>query len=121
MKPYNFLNVIPAGTVLHSNINSQPMQLYNSYNFCVQVVFTGTPTGSFFLQASADPAFSGIPNEPQNWSTLSGTTVAVSAAGNYFQNYSYPGFNWVRICYTDASSGASTAIVTSSTLNVKGI
>lgn len=121
MKPYNFPNVITANKVLNTTFQSQAMQLYNSYNFSVQVVFTGTPTGSFFLQASADPAFSGIPGEPRNWSTVAGSTFTVTAAGDCFWDYDYPGFNWIRVCYTDGSGGASTAVVTSSVLNCKGI
>lgn len=121
MKPYNYPNIIPAGTVLNTTRHSMAMQVYNGYNFSIQVFFTGTPTGTFFLEASADPAFSGIPNEPRNWSTVANSSFAVIAAGNCFWDYAYPGFNWIRVSYTDSSSGASTAIVTVSTANVKGI
>jgi hypothetical protein len=126
MKPYNFPNVITANQVLNASFFSQAMQLYSSYNFSIQVVFTGTPTGTFFLQASADPMYSGYPGgstapaTPTNWSTIADSDFVVSAAGDCFWNYSYPGFNWVRIGYTDGSAGASTAVVTSSVINIKG-
>ena len=55
MRVYNVPNIIPASTVLNATINSQAMQLYNMYGYSIQLVWTGTPTGSFKLQASCDP------------------------------------------------------------------
>ena len=46
---------------------------------------------------------------------------AVSAAGNYMWNVTDVMYNYVRVVYTDTSSGTSTAIVTSLVFNGKGI
>lgn len=121
MKPFNIPNIIPASTRMNATINSSAIQVYNAFNFSIQIFFTGTPTGSFKLQASSDPAFSGIPNEPTNWTDVTDSPFAVSAAGNVMWNYAYPGFNWIRVVYSDTSSGVSTAIITSSVFNGKGI
>lgn len=129
MKPVNVSNLIPSGTVMNTDLASAPQQVYNAFILCVQLVWTGTPTGTFKLQGSCDPAYSGIPTSgssglnanPVNWSDL-GTpyTTAVSSAGNAIYNYPYPGFNWVRVVYTDGSSGMATSVVTVSTCNIKG-
>ncbi len=128
MKPKNIRNIIPASTRMNATINSTAIPVYEDFAFSIQIVFTGTPTGSFKLQASCDPAFSGIPNSAGtglnapaiNWTDVASSSFTVTAAGNVEWDYSSPGFNWVRVVYTDTSSGASTAIITVSTFNGKG-
>lgn len=130
MKPFNQPNIFPVGTVLNATRTSAIFQVYNAFIFAVQVVFTGTPTGNFKLQGSCDPAEKAIgmgppytnpTTMPVNWTDIAGTTVTVSAAGSFIVNYADPGFNWVRVVYTDTSGGTSTAVVTVSTANVKGL
>lgn len=127
MKPYNEPNIIPVNTVMNATINSMAVQVYNAISFGIQVFFTGTPTGNFKLQASCDSAINAISsgnysgtNLPTNWTDVANSTFTVSAAGNVEWDYDAPGFNWVRVVYTDTSSGTSTAIITSSTANIKG-
>lgn len=128
MKPFNVTNLIPAGTVMNQNINSSPQQVYSVFSGAIQVVFTGTPTGTFKLQASADSAFSGnatsagsgLNASPVNWTDVSGSSNAVAAAGSLMYNIIEPGYNWLRLVYTDGSGGASTAVITSCTVNGKG-
>lgn len=130
MNTYTKLNIIPASTVMNTTINSLAMQLENMFGFAIQIVFTGTPTGSFKLQASCDP----VPNPsltvgsngvvtyvPSHWSDVSGSSISVAAAGDVFWNYAN-NVNWtyVRVQYTDNSGGASTATITSAVFNGKG-
>lgn len=128
LKPYNIPNIIPASTVLNATRNSIPIQVYNVYNFAIQIFFTGTPTGSFKLQSSCDSAQNAIasgnytaPNIPTHWTDVANSTFTVVASGDVEWNFDAPGFNWVRVVYTDTSGGASTAIVVSSVFNGKGI
>lgn len=128
LKPYNIPNIIPANTVLNATRNSQAIQVYNVLNYAIQIVFTGTPTGNFKLQASNDSAINAIasgnylpPNAPVNWTDIANSTFTVSAAGSVMWNFDDPGYNWVRVVYTDTSGGTSTAIITSSVFNGKGI
>jgi hypothetical protein len=88
---YNIQNIIPAGTVMNANINSLAMQLENMFGFSIQVVLTGTPTGTFKLQASADPVTKAnqvfgtngaVIYTPTNWTDTASSSQAVSAAGN---------------------------------------
>jgi hypothetical protein len=125
LKFYNLPNIIPASTVMNATINSTPMCLLDSYSFSIQVVYTGTPTGIFTLQSSNDPAaYSQALQQkvglPTNWSTVSNSSFSVSAAGDCFYDYQFPGFNWIRLHYVDSSSGSSTAIITVSSFNAKG-
>ena len=128
---YNVQNIIPKNTVMNATINSVAMQLENMFGFAIQIVFTGTPTGSFKLQASCDPITKqnqiigtngAVTYSVTNWSDVANSTFSVSAAGNVFWNYDgNVNWNFVRVVYTDTSGGTSTAIITSATVNGKGV
>jgi hypothetical protein len=126
---YNLPNIIPVNTVMNTTINSVAIQLQNIVDFSIQIVFTGTPTGSFKLQMSDEP----VPKENLivqangiilytvvNWTDIANSTFAVTAAGNVAWDYNNCGFTYVRAVYTDTSGGVSTAIITASDYNGKG-
>ena len=101
MKPYNIRNIIPAGTVMSTNITSKAIETYNSFSFGIQIFFTGTsPAGSFKLQSSCDPAYAGLPSsagsglnvDAINWTDVANSTFTISAAGNVEWNYDSPGY-----------------------------
>ena len=124
MQTYNKPNIIPASTVMNTTLNSQALQLLNMYGYAIQIVFTGTPTGSFKLQSSCDPIYKGAPGQqatPTNWTDVANSAQSVSAAGNIIWNVSDVLYNYVRVVYTDTSSGSSTAVITVSTFNGKGV
>ncbi len=126
MRVVNIPNIIPAGTVLSATRNSQAVPLYQIFGYAIQLVFTGTPTGSFKLQGSCDPvpqaAQAAIsPYSVTNWTDISGSSQSVTAAGSIIWNAEDTMYNYVRVVYTDTSSGASTAIITVSTFNGRGI
>lgn len=128
MKVYNTPNIIPANTVMDANINSSPMQLEWMIGFSIQIVFTGSPTGSFKLQASCDPlsskgtGFNGdVSYVPTHWTDIADSSQSVTAAGNIEWNMSEVMFNWVRVVYTDGSGGLSIAVITSAVFNGKGV
>lgn len=128
MRPFNKPNLIPVNTVMSGAIDSTPLQLWNVFLYSIQVFFTGTPTGSFKLQASNDPAAQALATgnitspitAPTHWSDVEDSTFTVVAAGDVMWTVENPGYNWVRVVYTDNSSGTSTATITSSTANGKG-
>ena len=122
--------MLAATTVLNANINGPAMQLENSYGYSIQLVITGTPTGTFKLQGSCDPvpapsqmfgANGVVTYTPTNWTDIANTSDAVSAAGSLLYNLEGTFYNYVRVVYTDGSSGSSTAVLTVSTFNSKGI
>jgi hypothetical protein len=104
---------------------SQPIQLNQVLGFSIQAQITGTPTGTIFLQASTDsntPLATLAPDSPTlptNWDTVVDSPFSVTEAGTCTWNHQQTMFNWVRIGYTDLSSGASTATV-SARINTKG-
>lgn len=112
---------------MNANINSSALPLYQMFGYAIQIVFTGTPTGSFKLQGSCDPVpQAGSPSitaviPPVNWTDIASSTQMVAAAGSIFYNVTDVLYNWVRVVYTDTSSGSSTAIITVSTFNGKGV
>lgn len=123
MKVYN--KQFETNVAMNANITSAPFQLLNMYGFAIQVVFTGTPTGVFELEVSSDPIYMGAPGnqpaEPNNWTVLAESPYTVSASGNYMWNVFDAMYNWVRLIYTDNSSGTSNAVLTSAVFNGKGI
>jgi hypothetical protein len=128
MQQRNQPNIIPAGTVMNATINSAPMQLQNALGYAIQIFFAGTPTGVWTLQASCDnPATNtasggkAANSAPTNWTTVANSSQAVSAAGDITWDTSqFSFYTFVRAVYTDTSSGASTATITSATFNSKG-
>jgi hypothetical protein len=121
MRTYNYPNIITKNAVMRTNLTSKSMQLLNMIGYSVQIVVTGTPTGTFSLLGSDDPVESvGIDFKPTNFSVISLSSYAIAAAGNFIWNVNEPMYNWVQLFYTDTSGGTSSAILTVSTFNAKG-
>lgn len=117
----DLINATPVDLSVSANL--RPLWLGHICNYSIQLVFTGSPVGSFKLQASDDPGMANGGQQPQalnvtNWSDVSGSTVAVSAAGNVLYDIANAGYNFVRVVYT-ATSG--TGSLTSARANVKGV
>ena len=110
-----------TGQALNAGFNSAAVGLNQVFGYTIQGVITGTPTGTFTLQASADPWYSNPTTAqlPSNWTTIANTSQAVSTAGTFIYNVSDPWYNWVRLVYVDGSSGTSTATL-SATIDTKG-
>jgi hypothetical protein len=125
MQIYNYPNLFPVDTVMNTTLNSKAMQIQNQLFYAIQIVWTGTPTGTFKLQGSADnsatlTAAGQVPYTPTNWTDIPSSSEAVAAAGSYMWNESFQAYNFVRVVYTDGSGGSSTATITASTFNAKG-
>lgn len=127
MKKVHIKFLFTTPPVMNTNLFSNPIAVDTTLYAAFQVVFTGVPTGTFSLQGSCDPVIEPIPyqigtanlNVPVNWSTIVNSPYAVTAAGNYLWNVSEIGFQWIRLVYTDGSSGTSTAVLTNATYSGK--
>lgn len=98
-------------------LTSEPVSLFSIYGFSIQLVYTGSPDGEMKLQGSNDASFeSQAYINPTNWTDLSGTAIAIAAAGSYIYNYSLVPFNWVRVVWTPSSGSGSL----SGRINIKG-
>lgn len=122
MKVYNkplSLNL----AAMNTDLTSVAMQLYNMVGFAIQLEITGTPTGSFKLQASCDSVVQAdlMAQAPMNWTDIPSSSTAITASGSIMWNVIEPMYNFVRVLYTDASGGSSDAIIAVATFNGKGI
>ena len=100
---------------MNATIHSTGFQVNHLYAFSIQAEYTGTPTGTLYLECSCDPVPQGaVTNSPQptNWTTVATSPIVVEAAGNYVWNCWAVGYTWVRLSYTDSSGGTSTAMLT---------
>ena len=122
MRTVQIPNIIPVGTVMNATIDSIALGVPQMFGAAVQIEFTGTPTGSFKLQASSDPYVANPTalQAPSNWTDVADSTFTVSAAGNVMWNVSDIQYNWLRVVYSDTSSGMSTAIIADADANLKG-
>ena len=98
---------IVSATVMNKTITSEAINVDQIYGVAIQAVFTGTPTGTFKLQASCDPALihNAQPEAPSNWSDIPNSSYTVSGAGNYAWNMFEIMYSYIRLVYTDASGG----------------
>lgn len=98
-------------------VNSNPIRLDQIYGFAVQAVWTGTPTGTFKLQASCDTppnqsqVANGGPDPITHWDDIANSSYAVGgSAGSYTWNFNGSFYNYMRLVYTNASgTGTVTA------------
>lgn len=117
----DLLSGLPVDLATSSNTRS--LWLGHICNLSIQIVFTGTPVGAFKLQASDDAGSANGGLFPQdtsvsNWTDITGSSQAISAAGNIMWNIQNAGYNFIRVSYT-ASSG--TGSLASARANVKGV
>lgn len=118
------ISIQDSATDLGASANLNAVWIGHVVNYSIQLVFTGSPVGSFKLQASCD---AGSPNASQqatlatgvsNWTDIASSSQAVSAAGNITWDVQNSGYNFVRVVWT-YSSGSGT--ITSARINTKGV
>lgn len=109
---------ISTGIRLNVNYNSPYSPLKSIYTYAMAAIISGTPNGTLKLQASNDPETNdtqynstNLPpaQGPVNWVDILDSTFTVSAAGEVMWNVDAVGYNYVRVVFTDASGGSSTA------------
>ena len=107
----------------NSTITSNAIWLGNIINYNIQIVFTGSPVGTFTLEVSDDdgntkqPIIDPATESITNWSTYQGSSQSISAAGNHSYEVQNSGHRWARIKYTKTSG---TGTITSCRVNIKG-
>lgn len=104
LKQYNLL---PAGDMSQATLTSQVCNINQLDNIGIQLVFTGTPTGTFQVQISADYNQDNYGNvlNAGDWTpiTLSSSPVASGSAGNVYIDMAELSAPWLRVVYTKVS------------------
>jgi len=110
------------GTDMTSNITSNAIWLGHIANAAIQLIFTGTPNGTFKLQASCDAPKKGNEGNtiPTNWTDVIDSSQSVTAAGDHIYELQNIGYTFVRLIWTDTSSG-SPSTLDSARYMVKGV
>jgi hypothetical protein len=110
-----FNKQLVSAQALNASFNSAAIPLKNIIMYAMAFIVTGTPTGTVVIQASNDPETNdvmpeGVPSPTvTNWVTIANSSFTLSAAGETMWNVTDVGYNYVRVSYTDSSSGSSTA------------
>lgn len=124
MKVYNIS--LASAQAANADFNSDAMQCYQMFGYSIQAEYGALINGTFKLQGSCDPVPQGSTSTPLtgaapiNWTDITNSSQAVSAAGSTIWNVTDVMYNWVRLVFTDGSGGTSTATF-SARFNGKGI
>jgi hypothetical protein len=100
-----FRHSIPlTSTDMSASITSQAISVLKHPHAAIQAVCTGSPVGTFTLEASVDGT---------NFATITNSSQAVSGADSVLWNLAGKGFAWVRVVYTRTSGTGTLAVHTS--------
>lgn len=96
-------------------VNSKVLGLELILSYAVQAIFTGTPDGTFKLQASNDPypdaSFGLAAFVPTNWVDVADSSVTQTDTTPIMINYQFPGYRWVRAVFTPNGGSAGTMTI----------
>lgn len=110
---------------LSAGFNLDPIWLGHAMDFSIQLVFTGTPAGTFKLQASADKGtstkgegFYDLNSTLGNWTDIDCSDQILTEAGDHMWTGQDLGFRWVRVVWTPTGGSGS---LTSAQFSTKGV
>lgn len=104
---------ISSAVSLATSVTSSPTNIEGVDNVGYQINFTGTPTGTFTVEVSADYQPGTSPHEEPinagNWIALpiSPAVTASGAAGSAYIDLNQLSAPWIRIVYTRTSGTGS--------------
>ena len=101
----NILSLLSSAS-LAGNVTGPSILIEHIYGYSFQIVWTGSPVGNFYLEASND-----LGSSPTTWDTIGGTTSAAGGAGGTLTyNIERAFYRWVRLRYA-VTSGTGTITV----------
>lgn len=112
----DILRTFPSTDLSTASIQSDPISIDNLSGFSLCLILSGSPVGSFKLQASNDPVEEPASVSSSSWVDIVGSSYSVSASGPILWNHSAAYFKWLRCIWTKTSG---TGAITNATLNVK--
>lgn len=120
----SLIGVPPVAVSMAADFQLRALWLGHICNYSIQLVFTGSPTGTLSLQCSNDP---GTPDGAApanqatgvtNWTDIPSSDQSITDGGNHTWDVSNAGYTWVRAIYSSASGTGS---LISARANVKGV
>lgn len=109
---FHQINLIQNTTLSSTSvIYSTPLYIQNTDNIAVQFNWSGTPSGSFFVDASVDfirDPYGNVTNLG-NWNILSSTSVgqALSSSGLLLYTINQSPYPYIRTRYVPSSASSS--------------
>lgn len=104
LKPFKIIN---AGDMSTASLISSVTNIQYMDNICIELVFTGSPVGTFAVQGSADydQDAQGVVLNAGNWValTLSPSPAATGSANSILIDMNQLSFPWMRVVYTKTS------------------
>lgn len=115
-------NVLPLYTIIsngdmsQSSLTSLATNIQFMDNVCIQLVWTGTPSGAFTIQGSLTHQQDSQGNiiNAGTWTdlSLSPAPVAAGSASSILIDMNQLSFPWIRVTYTKTSgTGTLTAVI----------
>lgn len=105
-------NKLPVAVSSTTTYLSQPINIKNTDNILLQLIWTGTPTGVFTVQQSPDG------NLYDDLIVSPPITQPAGSAGHWSVNLNQSPATWVQVQYVNASgSGTVDVIVTAKDIN----
>jgi hypothetical protein len=101
MKIFESVYIVKDGDMNLASIVSDPIGLDHQVMGAVQAVFTGSPVGTLTLEATLFNYKSTTVTAV--WTTITGSSVAVTAAGDEMYNLTQLPYKAVRLRYTKTS------------------
>ncbi len=104
-------SIVTAGDMSQASLTSLVTNIQYLDNICVELVFTGTPTGTFEIQGSLDYQrdLNGNVTNAGHWVpiTLPTPPIASGAAGDILIDMNQLSFPYIRVVYTRTSGSGS--------------
>lgn len=105
--------ILTAGDA-SGNLTSDHGLLAHVIGYSIQIVVTGSATGTVKLQGSSDPVpdsqFNVKSFPVQNWTDIANSDQNITGAGSVMYNVDDSFYNWVRVVYT-STSGTGTMTI----------
>lgn len=95
------------GNMASAELDSLAVDGLSYVQFSVQAVFTGSPVGTLKLQTCDDNVSDPTTIPSSHWVDYTGSSSAVSAAGNFSWHLTDGGYRWVRMVYIKTSGTGS--------------
>lgn len=112
----NILGLLSSTDLSTASITSAAIGVNHVIGFSASIVCTGSPVGTFKLQASNDDVNEYANVSASSWEDINGSEISIAAADTVLWNHWHVYFRWFRVVYTKTSG---TGTITVATVNEK--